>query len=124
MRLPDFTLPNLTDWGLSPQAASALSREPEILKDLVRDRQLAPFPFDYVPTTIEVLFDDIPYIRSLHGELTYLRDCEQDYQPLFIEYRFDDEIALFQVNGEYVVNRIEAIAENNALNQVLNFGGD
>ncbi len=113
-----------TDWGLSPQAAAVLSKEPEILKDLAWDRKLPAFPSDYLPTSVEVLFDDIPYIRSFMGEITYLRNCEADYQPLFVEYRFDDEIALFHVNGEYVVNRIEAMARKANQNRLFVLGGN
>jgi hypothetical protein len=104
-------IPNPTEWGLSPQAASFLSKEPEILRDLERDRLLPPLPPGYVPTVIEVLFDDVPYIRSQNGIPVYIRDCLPDYQPQFIEYRFDDETAVFHIGDEYVINRIEGIAQ-------------
>lgn len=104
------TLPNPFEWGLSPQTATLLSRKPEILADLVQERLLPPLPPGYVPTIVEVLFDDVPYIRSENGVLIYVRNCDSNYEPLFIEYRFDDEIALFQINGEYIINRIEGMA--------------
>ena len=40
-----------------------------------------------------------------------MREYLPDYQPRFIEYRIDDETAFFQVGGEIVVNRLDAIAE-------------
>jgi hypothetical protein len=97
---------SLADWGLSHTAVTLLSKRPEILADLERDRQLPPFPLDYVPEIIEVLFDDLPYFRSEQGVLIYMRDCSPNYEPQFIEYRFDDETAVFQVGDEYVINRI------------------
>ncbi len=112
------------NWGLSPQSIAVLSKEQSILTDLTKDRHLSAFSADYRPTTIDVLFDDVPYIRCINGVLTSTRECKQNYQPQFIEYRFDDEIALFQVNGEYVVNRIKAIAEAAQLKNLLNFGGN
>jgi hypothetical protein len=113
---------NPLDWGLSTQAALLLSKEPEILMDLAHDRLLPPFPPGYVPTVVEVLFDDVPFLRSKHGILIYARECNPDYHPLFIEYRFDDEIAMFHVNGEYVVNRVEGIAQVAALQGFLDEG--
>jgi hypothetical protein len=100
-----------TTWGLSPKAALLLSKEPEILRDLERDRLLPPLPPGYVPAVVEVLFDDVPYLRSEQGISTYVRDCRPDYQPQFVEYRFDDEIAVFHIGGEYVINRIEGMAQ-------------
>lgn len=113
------TIPNPSDWGLSAQAAAVLSKEPEILTELAQDRLLPPFPPGYIPTVVEVLFDDVPYIRAERGVLTYVRDCHPDYQPPFVEYRFDDEIAVFQVGGEYVVNRTEGMAITAALQGLL-----
>lgn len=110
MAIQESTLPNPFEWGLSPHAAVLLSREPEILVDLARDRLLPPLPPGYIPTAVEVLFDDVPYICAKDGVIAYVRNCHPEYQPLFVEYRFDDEIAMFQVGGEYVVNRIEGMA--------------
>ncbi|WP_416671461.1 hypothetical protein [Egbenema bharatensis] len=110
MSIQEPTLPNPFEWGLSLHAAVILSREPEILADLERARLLPPLPPGYIPTIVEVLFDDVPYIRAENGVISYIRDCHPEYQPLFIEYRFDDEIAVFQVGGEYVINRIAGMA--------------
>ncbi|MEL7358226.1 MAG: hypothetical protein AAFN40_16885 [Cyanobacteria bacterium J06560_6] len=122
--MPTKTLsPKLLDparWGLSERAIKALNDEPTILQSLAADRLLPPLPPGYVPKVIEVLFDDVPYIRTEEGVVTRLRECRQDYQPSFIEYRFDDEIALFQIGGELVINRIEGIANVNALQALLN----
>jgi hypothetical protein len=117
-------LPHLAEWGLSSQAVSILSREPSILAELTEARLLPPLPPGYLPSMIEVLFDDVPYIRSTNGVLNFVRNCHPDYQPQFIEYRFDDETAIFQVGNEYVINRIEGIAQIYVLQQLLHQGGD
>lgn len=101
---------NPADWGLSSEAIAILAKEPEILADVAVGRQLPPLPPGYVPHIIEILFDDVPYIRVEAGIVTYLRDCRPGYEPPFVEYRFDDEMALFQVGSEFVVNRIAGIA--------------
>jgi len=96
---------------LSPQSIEVLSREPEILDDLAQVRSLPPLPPGHSPAVVEVLFEDVPYLRSEQGVLSVLREYLPDYQPRFIEYRIDDETAFFQVGGEIVVNRLDAIAE-------------
>ena len=123
MTTPSMMLPDLADWGLSAQAVSILSREPSILADLAESRLLPPLPPGYIPSVIEVLFDDVPYIRSTNGVLNFVRNCYLDYQPQFIEYRFDDETAIFQVGSEYVINRIEGIAQVYVLQRLLHQGG-
>lgn len=109
----------LQEWELSDATISVLEKEPEIVAELVRVRHLPPLPPGYVPTIVELLFDDVPYVRSEHGQVVYLRHCEPDYQPPFVEYRFDGETAIFQVGGEYVVNRVEGIAHAIALQGLL-----
>ncbi|KAM3099285.1 hypothetical protein ACKFKF_15135 [Phormidesmis sp. 146-12] len=101
----------LHEWGLSEPTIAVLAKEPEIVTELIRVRHLPPLPPGYVPSIVEVLFDDIIYVRSERGQLTYARYCSPDYQPPFVEYRFDGETAIFQVGGEYVVNRAEGIAQ-------------
>ena len=108
----------LKAWKLSDVAIARLAPELEIVADLAMARHQPPLPPGYVPTVIEVLFDDIPYIRSEHGRIVYIRPCRLDYQPPFVEYRFDGEMAVFQVSGEYVVNRAEKIAETIALQEL------
>ena len=124
MTTQSTTLPNLAEWGLSPQAVFILSREPGLLAELTQSRLLPPLPAGYIPGVIEVLFDDVPYIRSTNGVLNFVRNCHAEYQPQFIEYRFDDETAIFQVGSEYVINRIEGIAQVYVLQNLLRQGGD
>lgn len=115
--------PNPESWGLSPQAASLLSKEPDLLADIARDRERPPLPPGYIPEVVEVLFDDLPYIRSENGTVTYLRDCLANYTPTFVEFRLDDETAMLKVGGEYVVNRMEGIAQVQKLLVSVEAGG-
>jgi hypothetical protein len=110
----------LQEWNLSEGAIAILSREPEVVLDLLHSRFLPPLPPGYVPAVVEVLYDDVPYIRSECGVVTFVRHCHPDYQPPFVEYRFDGETAVFFVQGEYVVNRAEGIALTVALQGLLN----
>jgi hypothetical protein len=111
MNTSDLTLPDLAQWGLSAQAMELLAQEPDILTDLAAVRGLPPLPPGYVPTVVEVLFDDLPYLRSVEGVVTVVRDCLPDYQPAYVEYRLDDETAFFQAGREIVINRIDGMAQ-------------
>ena len=102
----------LESWGLSDHARAVLSKEPEIVADLSKARLLEPFPPDYKPEVFEVLFDDLVFIRWQLGKLVYIARCDENYQPPFTEYAFDEETALFLVNGEVVVNRVENMKLN------------
>lgn len=110
----------LQEWSLSEDSIVVLLKEPEIVADLVIARSLPQLPPGYIPSIIEVLFDDVPYIRAENGVLTYVRECVPGYQPPFIEYRFDGEVAVFQVGQEYVVNRIQGMAQVTAMRGFLN----
>lgn len=102
----------LESWGLSQHAISVLSKEPEIVADLAKARELEPFSANYKPKVFEVLFEDVVHIRWQEGKPPFIADCSENYQPLFTEYAFDEQCALFLVNGEVVVNRAENIELN------------
>ena len=91
---------------VSFQAQALLIEMPEILEAVTEAQQRPPLPLGYVPSIIEVLFEDVLYLKSVDGVLLMTRDCLADYQPRFVEYRFDDEMALFQVGRDVLVNRI------------------
>lgn len=103
----------LRNWGLSELAIAVLSKEPEVVANLQEARSLSPFFPDYVPHVIEELFDDIPFRRWEQGknDPVYQRPCPSEYNPPFVEYSFDGQTALFHVQGEIVVNRVELMSD-------------
>lgn len=98
-------------WGVSNAAQQVLVREPEIIASLKHARSLPPVQAGYRPTVVELLLDDLPYLRTVCGVPVYIRPCPDDYDPPFWELKFDGETALFAVKGEIVVNRVEAVAD-------------
>lgn len=100
----------IATWGLSPKATSYLSQHPEQLLVLTEAKALPPLPPGYVPEVVEVLFDDVPYLRSGGGVLIFARDCLPDYQPSCVEYRLDDQLAFFQIGNEVVIDRLDGLA--------------
>ena len=113
-------IPILQSWQLSESAISVLSKEPEVVAKLQVAKELPSFPTDYIPNVIEEKFDNINFRRWEYGVLTYERHCSSSYEPPFVEYSFDRETALFFINGEIIVNRIELMAENIDLANLLN----
>ena len=113
-------IPILQSWQLSESATLVLSKEPEVVAKLQAAKELALFPGDYIPNVIEEKFDNINFRRWEYGVLTYERHCYSSYEPPFVEYSFDGQTALFFINGEIIVNRIELIAENIDLANLLN----
>ncbi len=57
-----------------------------------------------MPFTIRT--EDALAMQEDEAQLLMARDCLADYQPRFVEYRFDDEMAIFQVGRDVLVNRI------------------
>lgn len=123
MKLEKFN-PKITsilhDWNLSENAIAVLSKEPEIVAKLQQAKELSLFPVDYIPNVIEEKFDNITFRRWKYGVLTYERSCSSSYEPPFVEYCFDEQIALFFIDGEVIVNRLELMSENTKLISVLN----
>ena len=103
----------LRTWKLSESAIAVLIHERELVVHLEEMRSRLPFPPGYVPAVIEELFDDLPYRRWEldSSQPTYERQCSPNYEPPFVEYSFDDETALFHVQGEIIVNRVAAIVD-------------
>lgn len=96
----------LSSWGLSDEAIAILVNEPDIVRELQQSRSLPPFPPDYVPRVIEERFDGITSCRWELGHLVYKCPWSPNYEPPWVEYCFDEQTALFHVNGEIVVNRL------------------
>lgn len=108
--------PDIGQWGLSQRAVAVLREEPEIAADLAVERRKPPFPAGYQPEVIEILYSDLVYVRSERGRITLLRDCARNYIPPFMEICFDDQLAMFVIQGEMVVDRTGQMA---ALDELL-----
>jgi hypothetical protein len=119
---PDYSeRTSVKDWGLSLKAVASLLAAPELADEATTERSSPPFPAGYTPTTIELLYDDMLFVRSENGQVTYLRHCPDNYEPSFFEMRFDDQMALFLVEGEVVINRaIEMVHLETVLGRLRN----
>lgn len=92
-------------WGLSERAVSILLKEPEILEDLKKIRELPPLPSSFKAKVLQILFDDVTHIYHEVGKGDYYHPCSPDFEPTFSEYRLDEETILFHVGGEIVIDR-------------------
>lgn len=102
-------VPILSQWGLSFQAIAVLSQHSELVEELARERTKPCFPPGYTPRTIEIFYDDILCMCYQQGQIDYPNLSPE--QPPFMEVRFDDQMALFVINSEVIVNRVVAMAE-------------
>src|SRR6476646_10431349 len=105
----------IKQWGLSPESTVILGKRPELVERLSEARkqpQLVLTP-GISPARVDYLMDDLPYICMEHGQLTYYRKWEVGRDPFFWELQINDEIAVFAIQGEYVVNRLQIVATAN-----------
>ncbi len=98
-------------WDITEAAQEALSQEPEVFAILKKARSLPSFKPRYRPTVVELLLDDLPYLRTVCGEIVYTRNVRDDYDPPFWELKFDGETALFVIKGEIIVNRVADLSD-------------
>ena len=100
---------------LTASVQQALRNEPEILKYLEDSLQRPEFEADYTPQRMDVLFDDVLFISHEIGKPPYVRPMPEGYEIPFTEIRFDNEIALFAIQGEVVINRVRKMAALDAM---------
>jgi hypothetical protein len=117
----------LSQWQLKENTKTILLEFPDVVESLLADKLLPSFNEDYSPQIIEILLDDVCYIKIIKGKLSSLKDCPLDFNFNWLEYRFDGECALFICHGEEIVNRLELMANleeelnfNNLLNSNIN----
>ncbi len=102
----------MTKITISTTAKQILQRESEIAASLIEAATLPPFLPSYRPAEVELLLDDLPYIRTIHGEPVYIRPCQEDLNPRFWELKLDGTTALFVIGNEVIINRIENLASS------------
>lgn len=100
-----FNRLDLKQWGLSKSVLELLSYDPELVIRLGRMRRYRSFPHTYRPQTIEVLYDDICWIKSIDGRIVYTHPATDCWLPTFIEVRFDRELAMFSIDCEQIIDR-------------------
>ena len=110
----------LQGWGLSKPAVNVLSQQPEIVDKLQQAKELPLFAANYIPEKIEEKFGDTIFRCWEYGVLTYEQMCPSNYEPPFVEYCFDEQTALFFIDGEIIVDRLELMAESVDLMTLLN----
>ena len=87
-----------------------------MLEHVTRAKEKPPFAAEYTPFLVEILFEDIVFIRYENGNITAIRESKEGYVPTFWEVCLDEETALFVIgNGEVVVDRAGDMADLDAL---------
>lgn len=104
----------IKNWKISENAAGIFAPRPELVERLSEAKSLLPISIvpGIPPRTVEYLMDDLPYICMEAGKLKYYRDWPEGLDPLFWEIDINGEVAVFVIDGEYIVNRLVDAAEN------------
>lgn len=98
------------NWQLSEAAISFFEDRPEMLEHIAKAKVQPPFAAEYTPSLIEVLFNDIVYIRYENDTITAIRKSKEGFVPEFWEVCFDEETALFVIGKEVVIDRAAEMA--------------
>lgn len=86
-----------------------------MLEHIAKAKVQPPFAADYTPSLVEVLFNDIVYIRYEHDTITAIRESKEGFVPEFWEVCFDGETALFVIGKEVVIDRAGKMADLDVL---------
>jgi hypothetical protein len=101
----------LSSWHVQSETYKILHQDHEIVQSIAEARSQSPFPTDYQFQRLDILFEDQIYITRIDNKYTHYKHWQEKTHPKFIEYRFDNECALFSVRGEILVDRIYLIAQ-------------
>lgn len=104
----------LLSWHVQSETYKILYQDHEIVQSIAEAHSQPPFPRDYQPKRLDILFEDQVYITRIDGQYTHYKHWQEKTHPKFIEIRFDDECALFTVRGEVLVDRIYLMAQPNS----------
>lgn len=110
-----LTNPDLETWQLSEAAIAFFEDRPEMLEHIAKAKEQPPFAAEYTPSLVEVLFNDIVYIRYENDSITAIRESGEGFVPNFWEICFDGETALFVVGNEVVIDRAGEMADFDVL---------
>lgn len=110
-----LTITDLQNWQLSEAAIAFFEDRPEMLEHIAKAKEQPPFAAEYTPSLVEVLFNDIVYIRYENDTITAIRESGEGFAPNFWEICFDGETALFVVGREVVIDRAGDMADFDVL---------
>jgi hypothetical protein len=111
----------LSSWHVQSETYKILYQDHEIVQSIAEARSQLPFPSNYQPKCLDILFEDQIYITRIEGRYTHYKHWQEKTHPKFIEIRFDDECALFSVRGEVLVDRIYLMAKTDSYLQENGF---
>ncbi len=100
----------LLSWHVQLETYRILHQDHEIVQSIAEARSQPPFPEDYQPKRLDILFEDQIYVTRIGDKYTHYKHWKEKTHPKFVEIRFDGECALFSVRGEVLVDRIYLVA--------------
>lgn len=103
--------------NLLPEVKKILLKKFSSTDYLLAEMKKYPLPPNYIPLQIEIRFDDVLHHKIDRGTTTYIHSSTD--KPKFMEWRFDNECVLFQVDDQVLINRVENLQGIEELNQYI-----
>ncbi len=104
--------------NLPPEVTEVILKDDLLTDYLLAEMEKFPLPPNYIPLQIEIKFNDVLHHKIDRGETTYLREVVVD-KPKFMELRFDEECAFFQVDKVVLINRVENLQRIEELSRYI-----
>jgi hypothetical protein len=107
----------IEELNLPLKAKSLILEDLELAKYILAEKNKFPFPANYIPSEIEVRFNNVLHFKTINDQIVFShgRIIGED----FMEWKFDNECALFQVGSLVLIDRIENLVTIQQLNQQL-----
>ena len=102
------TITSVDGRELSSESILTLTFNSHLISYIERERLKFPFPAAYTPYKITVFFEDLLAITlSNNGRTLASEVFPKNYQPQWVEWKFDDECAFFQCNSDILIDRTQ-----------------
>ncbi len=96
--------------ALPPELTKRLAAYPNVLDALSQDFDKDSLPPDYIPKTIEIMFDELPVYCWDDGREVLHLEVPADPAPQVMEWAFDGELVYVALEGQPILNRLQNVA--------------
>lgn len=76
------------------------------LERITRSLYIPCFSAAYKPLELEVLYDNVLFLKTKETGMAYQKNWLEIHQPITFEMRFDGEVVLFMMNSRVIMDRI------------------
>jgi len=107
------------DWNLSKTATRIIESDSFFLNYLISEKDKFPLPPFYTPNEVEIRFDNVLILKLDQGRVVYFNENKSNLKPCLIDWRFDDDCALFQADNQILIDRVSELESFSDIKQKL-----